>query len=142
MNIQNNLLYGWHMITLEGKKLLIRIPKTKTLEKMLYKIKYQDTLIDCLGIPEEFKDFDECQYLIKENNPTVRVLKNKLSDLEENTNYFITTTTLNMKQYQIRLDLWTTRMYNFEDFPILDMYWKLKRPESYQEHPKQLNLQI
>jgi len=136
----NNLLYAWSQIYSNHKNILVRIPHTEDFKRLLKNVQMNNKSVLCLGIPEPFKDYDECQYLIRGKKVWVKILTKKLSDMVENQEYIIYTPKSGIKQYEVKLSLWYDEIYSDEKFPFVAKYWKLKRPDNFKKYNRQLKL--
>jgi len=127
MKHTNLKLYGW---SLHENGILTRIPASKTIDKLLY-VKFGEKL-QYLGIPEEFKDYTEAQYLIQKPKLQVYVLKKKLSELFYPD--FWTRTNEFGNQCEVDLNLWEVSEFDKNAFKELYEDWSKLRPVTQQKH--------
>ena len=132
-NNTSSKLYGW---TLHENKVLTRIPHTQTLDRMIYvqfglDIKY-------LGIPEEFNNYEEAQYLVQYPKLKVFVLKKQLKDIPYPD--FWLKQSISGNQCEVNLDLWSEEDFDKKKFPELYSDWLRLRPTSCKNNNIQLKL--
>jgi hypothetical protein len=135
----NTLEYGWLAYTDDNVKKLVRIPATDDPKKLLFWAIISDKKLPCFGVPETFKDYDICYYLVKGQSVKVKVLKKKISELIEGTDYWFNKAT---KQFEIPITLWETHDYDPIQFPVVEQTWKEKRYSNYLKYKNQTRKQL
>lgn len=135
-NQYNLKLYGW---TLHENGILTRIPESSRLEDLLY-IQFESNLV-YLGVPEQFKNFTEAQYLIRKPKIKVMRLLNSLNTLQKNIDYWIRQSDTG-NQYEINSCRWIEQDFVINKFPELYKDWLRLRPLSFSENKSEDKKQL